>query len=167
MSAHDTRNAVDDRGRPEYTITAQAFNEVAVEQMLPRAHQMGIRLVELRRGYAEAEVPMEGNGNHLGTMYAAVLFAVAEILGGAIVASSFDVGKVYPVVKDLKISFRKPARDTVTARASMTEKQIAELATEADADGKAQFTFCTELFDTDGELVAETEGTYQIRSHGR
>src|SRR5688572_30722429 len=107
-----------------FEATPETFNSV-LEQMIPRAHEMGVEVVELRRGYAEARVPIEGNGNHIGTMYAGVLFAVAEILGGAIVLSSFDVAKVYPVVRDMKITFRKPARGPVTSKASLTDEQIA------------------------------------------
>lgn len=147
-------------------VTPEAFN-AGLAQMIPRAHEMGVRLVELRRGHVEATVPMDGNQNHIGTMYAGVLFAVAEILGGAIVVSSFDVTKVYPVVRDLKITFRKPVRGPATSKASLTEEQIAELSAEAEANGKAQFTFTTEVFDEAGELVAGTEATYQIRAHGR
>ena len=149
----------------ETGATTEMFNQ-ALEAMIPRAHQMGIRTVELRPGHAEATVPMDGNGNHIGTMYAGVLFTVAEVLGGAIVLSSFDVGRFYPVVKDLKINFRRPARGAVTARASLSAERVAELAGEAEATGKAQFTLVAELFDEAGELVADTEGTYQIRTHG-
>jgi thioesterase domain-containing protein len=148
-------------------MSAETFNQLAIEQLIPRAHQMGIRMVELRRGYARAQVPMDGNGNHLGTMYAGTLFAIAEVLGGAIFTSSFDRTRFYPVVKDLKIRFRHPARDTVTASASMDDAQIAELDSEANAAGKAEFVLDAQLFDEAGELVAEAQGTYQIRAHGR
>jgi thioesterase domain-containing protein len=149
-----------------FVMTPEVFNSVAIGQMLPRADQMGIRLVEMRRGHVEATVPMDGNGNHLGTMYAGVLFAVAEILGGAIVASTFDVRKVYPTIKALTINFRRPARDAVIATASLDDAEIERLEAEAESAGKAQFVLTAQLHDSAGELVAETEGTYQIRNHG-
>jgi acyl-coenzyme A thioesterase PaaI-like protein len=99
-------------------------------------------------------------------MYAGVLFTVGEVLGGAIAAGSFDLSKVYPVVKDLKISFRRPATTGVTAKTSMTEETIAELDAKARSGGMAEFVLAAELFDETGELVAQTEGTYQIRAHG-
>jgi uncharacterized membrane protein affecting hemolysin expression len=49
----------------------------------------------------------------------------------------------------------------------MDDAQIAELDTEANAAGKAEFVLDAQLFDEAGELVAETQGTYQIRAHGR
>ena len=51
---------------------------IALEQMIPRAHQMGVTFVEMRPGYVRAELPFEGNGNHFGTVYAGVIFTLAE-----------------------------------------------------------------------------------------
>jgi len=149
----------------DFQATPEAFTTM-LSQMIPLAGQMGIEATELRPGHAAATIPIEGNGNHLGTMYAGALFTVAEVLGGALALSSFDVTKVYPVVKDLKITFRRPAKGAVTASASITDEQITELAAEAEANGKAQFILSAEVVDEAGELVASTEGTYQIRSHG-
>jgi thioesterase domain-containing protein len=147
-------------------MSAESFNRFVIEAILPHVDRMGIRVVELRPGYVEAHAPMDGNGNHLGTMYAGTLFAIAEMLGGAIALASFDGTKVYPVVKDLRISYRRPARTGVTARASMTEAQIAEIAATVDANGRAPFSLVAQLFDDDGDLVAETDGNYQLRAHG-
>ena len=77
-----------------------------LESMLPPAHRMAITITEARVGFAAAEVPVDGNTNHIGTMYAGTLFAVAEILGGAISLATFDAGQFYPTVKDVQIRFR-------------------------------------------------------------
>ena len=71
---------------------------------------MGIKAVEARRGIAAATVPMEGNGNHFGVVYAGVEFTVAEILGGIIAIASFDAAKYYPLVKKVDIEFTGMAR---------------------------------------------------------
>jgi len=149
----------------DFQATPEAFTQM-LHQMIPLAGRMGIEATALSSGHAEATVPIEGNGNHLGTMYAGVLFTVAEVLGGALALSSFDVTKFYPVVKDMKITFRRPATEAVTAKASLTGEQVTELAAEAEANGKAQFILNAEVFDASGELVASTEGTYQLRAHG-
>ena len=62
----------------------------ALGSTIPTAQQMGVRVVDARRGYAAATVPLEGNGNHFGVIYAGVQFTVAEILGGIIALSTFD-----------------------------------------------------------------------------
>ncbi|MGA8328239.1 MAG: thioesterase, partial [Mycobacterium sp.] len=59
----------------------------ALGSTIPTAHNMGVRVVEARRGFAATTVPVEGNGNHFGVIYAGVQFTVAEILGGIIALS--------------------------------------------------------------------------------
>lgn len=145
--------------------TPEMFNSV-LAQMIPRAASMGIEVVELRPGYVRSKTPIEGNGNHIGTMYAGVLFTAAELLGGAIALSTFDVTKFYPVIKDMKISYRRPATGDVFAEATMSEELVAELSEKASADGKAEFEFETTLSDESGETVATTIGIYQLRTHG-
>jgi acyl-coenzyme A thioesterase PaaI-like protein len=99
-------------------------------------------------------------------MYAGVLFTAAELLGGAIALSTFDMSKLYPVVKALSINFRRPATGPVFAEAAISDDLAAELAQTAEASGKAEFIFETTLTDEAGEVVATTEGTYQLRAHG-
>ena len=68
----------------------------AMESTIPPVHKMGVRVVEARRGHAVASVPLEGNGNHFGVIYAGVQFTVAEMLGGVIALATFDAGQVLP-----------------------------------------------------------------------
>jgi thioesterase domain-containing protein len=144
--------------------TPELFNTV-LAQTIPRAADMGIEVIELRPGYVKSKTPFEGNGNHIGTMYAGVIFTAAELLGGAIALSTFDMTRFYPVIKGMTINFRRPATSAVYAEASMTDELVAELAEKAAANGKAEFIFETTLTDEAGEVVATTEGTYQLRSH--
>ncbi len=90
----------------------------AMDVTIPAAHKMGIKVVEARRGFAAATVPLEGNGNHFGVVYAGVEFTVAEILGGIIAIASFDSAKYYPLVKKVEIEFtaRRPHRPACRGR---------------------------------------------------
>ena len=54
----------------------------ALETGIKFVQNSGLKVVELRRGYVKCLMPMSGNGNHIGTMYAGSLFTVAEIPGG-------------------------------------------------------------------------------------
>ncbi|MGO4612740.1 PaaI family thioesterase [Nocardia sp. 2YAB30] len=139
----------------------------ALEFTIPIAHKMGVQAVEVRRGFAATSVPAEGNGNHFGVMYAGVLFTVAEILGGAIAVATFDNAAFYPLVKDLHVFFRKPAKTDVRAEATLSEADIARITEEAAANGKSEFTLRAVVTAADGVVVAETEGLYQLRAHGR
>jgi thioesterase domain-containing protein len=138
----------------------------AVEHMVPVAHRMGVRFTEVERGRVVAEVPLDGNTNHVGTMYAGVLFTVAEVLGGALALTTFDSAEFYPILKDVQIRFRRLATTTIKASTSLDEDAIAAIATEAAANGKADYVLDAELTDTDGTVVATTHGVYQLRRHG-
>jgi acyl-coenzyme A thioesterase PaaI-like protein len=138
----------------------------AMEATIPAAHRMGIKAVEARRGFAAATVPLEGNGNHFGVMYAGVEFVVAEILGGIIAISSFDAAKFYPLVKKVDIEFTAGARTDLRAEASLDEDELARVETEAVENGKADFTLDAVVRDEAGQTVAVTHGLYQLRAHG-
>jgi len=124
----------------------------------------GLRVEELRRGYVRCLMPFEGNGNHIGTMYAGALFTLAEIPGGALFLSSFDAGKFFPIVKALDLQFLKPAKSDVTVEIGLDDIHIASLAAEAAAKGKAEFILEGELKTADGTVVAVSRGVYQLRS---
>ncbi|OJF84019.1 thioesterase [Nocardia seriolae] len=146
------------------------MNEVvnsALEFTVPVAHKMGVRAEEVRPGFAASTVPIEGNGNHFGVMYAGVLFTVAEMLGGALALASFDTSKYFPLVKDLHIYFRRPAATDVRAEATLSAEEIARIAEEAESKGKADYTLKAVVTDANGVVVAETEGLYQLRTHGK
>ena len=142
---------------------ALEMGNAGLEHTIPVVFAMGVRFTDVGPGYAVAEVPFEGNGNHFGTMYAGVLFTVGEVLGGALSMATFDLAKYVPLVKHMTIDFLKPARSTVRASTSLDDDTIEQLKATADADGKAEFPLVAELHDEDGVLVGRTTGTYQIR----
>ena len=139
----------------------------AMEATIPAAHKLGIKAVEARRGFAAATVPLEGNGNHFGVVYAGVEFTVAEILGGIIAIASFDAAKYYPLVKKLDIEFTAAARSDLRAEASLGEDELRRVESEAAENGKADFALNAVVRDEAGQTVAVTHGLYQLRAHGK
>ena len=137
-----------------------------LEQLIPIAHRMGVTFLEMRPGFVRAGVPFEGNGNHFGTMYAGVIFTVAEMLGGAMHWATFDATTHYPLVRAVSIEFRAPGRGPVTASASLDEQTIARVKHDVGAHGKASFELRAEVLTDDGMLVATTVGDYRIRPYG-
>ncbi|MCW4351778.1 DUF4442 domain-containing protein [Hoyosella sp. YIM 151337] len=152
----------DNREAPPYLTMAN----MAIEHMLAPAHRMGVTIVELEEGRAAAEVPVEGNTNHVGTIYAGVLFTVAEVLGGAICLPTFDSTQFYPIVKDVQIRFRRPATTRIRATTALDSGTVEKVSAAAAANGKADFELDAELTDTAGTVVATTHGVYQLRRHG-
>ena len=150
-------------------MTADANQLVAVmngalESTIPIAHKMGVKVVEARPGFAATTVPVKGNGNHFGVIYAGVLFTVAEILGGIIPLITFDTAKYFPLVKNLDIQFIAMAKSDVRAQASLDDETIARVEAEAAERGKADFTLEAVVTDADGQTVATTRGLYQLRA---
>lgn len=139
----------------------------ALETLIPVAHRMGVRFVELRPGFVKAEVPAEGNGNHFGVIYAGVTFTLAEVLGGAIHFATFDVSTHYPLVRSVTIDFLAPGKGTLTATASMSDEEIARIKALATPEAKVPFVFEAEVTGEDGTVVARTKGDYQLRPFGR
>jgi acyl-coenzyme A thioesterase PaaI-like protein len=139
----------------------------ALGSTIPIAGQMGVRVVEVRRGFAATTVPVEGNGNHFGVIYAGVQFTVAEVLGGIIALSTFDTTKYFPLVKNVDIKFVSMARSELRAEAGLDDETIARIEAEAAERGKADFTMEAVVTDTDGKTVATTRGLYQLRAFDR
>jgi acyl-coenzyme A thioesterase PaaI-like protein len=144
-----------------------AAMNAGLEQLIPRAHQMGVRFVELRPGYVRAEAPFEGNGNHFGVIYAGVTFTLAEVLGGALHFATFDASTHYPLVRSVTIDFLAPGTSRLSASAALSPEEIARIRAEATPDAKVAFELTAEVVGEDGTLVARTRGDYQLRPFGR
>jgi thioesterase domain-containing protein len=138
----------------------------ALKQLIPVAAAMGVEFTEMRPGFVRAEVPFEGNGNHFGTMYAGVIFTVAEVLGGAIHFATFDVSTHYPLVRGVQIDFVAPGKSRLVATASLSEDEVARIKAEAQPGAKVPFILEAEVVDEDGTVVARTRGDYQLRPFG-
>jgi acyl-coenzyme A thioesterase PaaI-like protein len=138
----------------------------AMAQTIPPAHTMGIKVVEAGRGHAVASVPMAGNGNHFGVVYAGVQFTVAEILGGVVALATFDPAKYYPLVKNVDITFTGMARSDLRAEATLGEDEIARIEADVTDKGKADFILDAVVSDDAGQTVSTTHGLYQLRAHG-
>ncbi|RJP16727.1 MAG: PaaI family thioesterase [Candidatus Abyssobacteria bacterium SURF_5] len=123
----------------------------------------GLKILELRDRYAKALMPLEGNTNHVGIMYAGSLFTLGEFAGGAIHLVSMDFSKFFPIVKEVRIRFRRPATTDVTMEVTMSEQEAIRLQAEAEKIGKADYELSLQLKDENGESVAEVAGVWQIR----
>ena len=148
------------------TTPADQLN-AALESLIPSAHRMGVRFVELQPGFVSAEVPFEGNGNHFGVIYAGATFTVAEVLGGAMHFATFDPATHYPLVRKLQIEFLAPGTGPLTARARLDDDEIARIRAELTPETKVAFVLDAEVVGTDGTVVARTHGDYQVRPFGR
>ena len=94
------------------------------------------------------------------------LFTLAELPAGGIYATGFDSQRYYIIVKDLQLSFRRPAKTDVSVEVRLSTEEIDEIQARADKDGKAEFSWTCELKDTNDVVVATSVNVYQIRKIG-
>ncbi len=137
---------------------------------VPILDAMGVRVLEAASGRAVAELPPEPNVNHFGVTYAGSLYSVAEMLGGVLAMTTFDLeGELagfVPLVKESTIRFRRPAFGVVRASTELSETEVARVRRDALETGKGEFVLEATLTDAQGEVVATTVGTYQVRRLG-
>ncbi len=107
-------------------------------------------------------MPLEPNRNHIGTMYAGALFAIAELPGGILPLSVLQ-GTVMPIVTNVDITFRRAARSDVTLEARLEPAELRRLGDLAVAEGKAVFVLELSVRDEADVEVANTVSTYQLR----
>lgn len=137
-----------------------------VEKKIAFVERMGLAVVTLAPGYVKLSAPLKGNENHIGSMYAGALFTLAEVPGGALFISTFDVTKYYPVVKEMKIRFRRPALTDVTIELSLSKKEVRRIQADVDEKGKAEYELNGEIRARSKEVVALSYGLYQMRANG-
>ena len=135
------------------------------EDKIAFVKRMNLKAEVLEPGFVRLRVPLAGNENHIGSMYAGALFTLAEIPCGALFLTSFDASKFYPIVKEMNLRFRRPATGDIVVEARLSDEEIERLQNEAQANGKAEYVLELQLTDGSGEVVALSRGIYQLRKH--
>ncbi|GIZ12803.1 YiiD C-terminal domain-containing protein [Pseudomonas sp. NCCP-436] len=133
------------------------------EEQIAFVRRSGLKAEVLEPGFVRLCMPLEGNRNHIGSMYAGALFTLAEIPGGALFLTSFDVQCFYPIVKEMNLRFRRPANGDICVEARLSTDEITRLEELASRIGKAEYLLELQLTDDSGEVVAESRGYYQLR----
>ncbi|ASK35266.1 PaaI family thioesterase [Alloalcanivorax mobilis] len=144
----------------------QAAIKAAADNSFPFVARCGVQTLEVARGYCKMKMPLAANLNHVGIMYAGALYTLAELPGGVIYLSSFDTARFYPIVKDMRIRFRRPATTDATVEVRISEADIERIEATALAHGKCDFEWDCQIKDDQGEVVALTHNVYQLRKIG-
>jgi hypothetical protein len=134
-----------------------------VESGIEGIRRTGLQVISLSDRYVKLLMPLKGNVNHVGMMYAGSLFTIGEVMGGAIFGASFDMGRYYPIVKEVNIRFRRPALSDITLETRLDENKVAGILAEMEEKGKADFTLDLALTDAGGETVSIVQGVWQGR----
>jgi len=92
--------------------------------------------------------------NHLGTVHASALLAVAEAGSAEFLLQHFhEVVGYVPVVRRLEAKFRRSARGRVSARASVEGDALNRLSGDLRTKGRALIRVSVEVIDEDGTVV--------------
>ncbi len=146
---------------PKYAEIA----ELAVN-MVEGIKRTGIQVIELRDRYVKLCMPLEGNSNHVGIMYAGSLFTLGEITGGMIPFVALDMTDLVPIVKEVNIRFVAPGTSDVFMISEISEEDAATIQQTASENGKADFRLELELKDANDSVVAIVNGLWQVRNMG-
>lgn len=132
-------------------------------QNIPFLARTGLKALKMDPEGIRIMIPLAPNINHIGTMYAGALWTLSESMGGAVYRVYLVREGTFPIVKALNIKFLKPAVTDITCEYKMAQDVAERIVDTCMKNGKADFEISLELKDTDGNVVAETEGLYQVR----
>ncbi len=133
------------------------------DNIVPFATRAGIKALRISPEYNKITMPLEPNRNHVGTMYAGALFTLAEMMGGAVALTRLGPHDLVPIVTSLTINFLKPAQTDISAEYALSDEETERIISEAEEAGKARYVLNLELKDAEGNIVATTEGHYQVK----
>ncbi|HUE91999.1 YiiD C-terminal domain-containing protein [Pseudomonas sp.] len=145
------------------SMPAELIRQLTEEQ-IAFVQRSGLKAEVLEPGHVRLCMPLAGNQNHIGSMYAGALFTLAEIPGGALFLTSFDAQRFYPIIKEMNLRFRRPATGDIRVEARLSVEEIQHLQKQATEQGKAEYVLQLQLTDDSGEVVVESRGLYQLRA---
>jgi len=90
--------------------------------------------------------------NHLGTVHAAALLALAEATGGAYLIEQFPTlgFEVVPVVRRVEAKFRKPALGAIFSKSSVQSDHREKFVSELMSRGRALLEIQVDVYDEHG-----------------
>jgi len=135
-----------------------------IDQSIAFVHRAGLQVLDCGPGFAECRMPLAGNENHVGTLYAGAQFTLADITGGVLILASFDRQRYFPILKNLTLDFLTPATSDLHLRCALPETELAALQQQLAVQGKAGFVLTGELTDRHGVVVARSRGEFQVRA---
>lgn len=92
--------------------------------------------------------------NHVGTVHASALLAVAEAGSGAFLVQHFGESQGYiPVVRRFEAKFRRPASGRVSARCTVAGEQLMQWQGKLERLGRFSATVPVEVVDSSGAVV--------------
>jgi acyl-coenzyme A thioesterase PaaI-like protein len=136
-------------------------------KMVPFVGRTGVKVIEMTPRSVKARMPLEGNENHINIMYMGALCTLAEVPGGVLAGTCFDLNKYVPIIKEISLQFFRPAKSDVTLEATLSEDEIKRINDALASKGKTDFTLEGELKDESGDMVAKSKVIFNLGSINR
>ncbi len=101
--------------------------------------------------------------NYVGTIFGGSMYAAVDPF--YMIMLIRNLGDDYEVWdKAARIRFRRPGRDTLYARFTLSAAELDEIRREVAESGRTDRTYSVELTDEDGEVHASVEKTVHVRN---
>jgi acyl-coenzyme A thioesterase PaaI-like protein len=121
---------------------------------LPFNRLVGLEYAPAESGFLLSLPAGEQYHNHLQTVHAGALLALAEAASGEFLLRQYgSVPGLIPVVRRLEAKFHKPARGRVSARARADAEELEKLDAELRSKGRALLSVTVEVVD-ESDVVA-------------
>lgn len=143
-------------GQPLADVLAEAG------ERLPFNLHTGVEVRSVEPGRAQTVLRQDHRlDNHIGTVHAIAELAPAELAGATAVGSR--LGPLYaagylPLVRDLRVRYRKPARGELVATASFGAEEAAAIQAAVDAGERAACDVEVDVSDAEGTVAEVTLG---------
>ena len=139
----------------------------AIERGVPYNRELGVRVEVAEDEHAEVVLPArETHLNHVGTIHAAITFAVGEAASGAMAVAALghwlNQG-ARPLVTDARIQYRAPARGLLRGQAELPTAERERAERELRETGRAHLTIAVRIVGEDqAQPCAEMQVSWVI-----
>ena len=130
-----------------------------IDQLEP-LRRLGVQVVDETPNLLRVRMPLAGNANHFGAMYAGSIFTLAEFPFGALFVQHFPLTEFVPVIGELTIRYLSPVIADLYVTVEVTNEEWDQIRTEANASGKAKLIRSLELKDEADNVKAIASATY-------
>ena len=141
--------------------------EVVLQQFvdrIPFAKNLSLRVSEARLGFVRTTItPNVMLMNHLGTYQAGVFFTMAEITGGLLLGTIFDLDKQFLITRKSSIIFEAAVNSQLVAISQLEERLSKTLVEQLASKKKLDIIVNVSIKTTENESVAQAEHHYYLR----
>ncbi len=96
--------------------------------------------------------------NHLGTVHASALYALAEATSGYFLLNEFsELTGIIPVVRKVETKYRKPANGKIYSSAQFADNSRESIIEELGKRGKILIVVRSLLYDASGNVVMQSD----------